>query len=103
MGHESSGRGDEMVGDQTELSVVHQPNGDDLDAYERLLDDAMDGDQTLFARQDGVEAAWAVVDHVLGNVTPVYEYAPGIVGTPAGEPADESGSREWHNPAPSGP
>ena len=94
--------GDQMVGDQTELSVVHQPNGDDLDAYERLLDDAMDGDQTLFARQDGVEAAWAVVDNVLGNVTPVYEYAPGSWGPPQ-ESQLTNGSREWHNPAPSGP
>jgi glucose-6-phosphate 1-dehydrogenase len=94
--------GDEMVGDQTELSVMHQPNGDELDAYERLLDDAMDGDATLFARQDGVEAAWAVVDHVLGNVTPVQEYAPGSWGPSEAEHLTDGG-RRWHNPAPSGP
>jgi glucose-6-phosphate 1-dehydrogenase len=94
--------GDEMVGDQTELSVVHQPDGDELDAYERLLDDAMDGDATLFARQDGVEAAWAVVDHVLGNVTPVQEYAPGSWGPSEAEHLTDGG-RRWHNPAPSGP
>ena len=40
---------------------MHQPGGDEMDAYERLLGDAMDGDATLFARQDAVEAAWAIV------------------------------------------
>jgi glucose-6-phosphate 1-dehydrogenase len=94
--------GEEMVGDQTELKVVHQPDGDELDAYERLLDDAMDGDATLFARQDGVEAAWAVVDKVLGNVTPVHEYPQGSWG-PAEAAELTNGSRSWHNPAPSGP
>jgi glucose-6-phosphate 1-dehydrogenase len=94
--------GDEMVGDQTELRVVHQPDGDELDAYERLLDDAMDGDPTLFARQDGVEAAWAVVENILGDVTPVYEYAPGTWGPAEAEHLTD-GSRSWHNPAPSEP
>jgi glucose-6-phosphate 1-dehydrogenase len=94
--------GAEMVGDQTELKFVHQPDGDELDAYERLLDDAMDGDATLFARQDGVEAAWAVVDHVLGNVTPLHEYEPGSWG-PAEAERLTAGSRPWHNPGPSGP
>ena len=42
-----------------ELSAVHHPGGDDMQPYERLLGDAMEGDGTLFARQDGVEAAWA--------------------------------------------
>ncbi len=92
--------GDQMVGDQTELRVAHQPNGDELDAYERLLDDAMDGDATLFARQDGVEAAWSVVEHVLGNVTPVHEYAPGSWGPAEAERLTE-GTRDWHNPSPS--
>jgi glucose-6-phosphate 1-dehydrogenase len=94
--------GAEMVGDQTELKFVHQPDGDELDAYERLLDDAMDGDATLFARQDGVEAAWAVVDHVLGDVTPLHEYEPGSWGPPEAERLTRK-TRPWHNPAPSGP
>jgi glucose-6-phosphate 1-dehydrogenase len=93
--------GPEMVGDQTELSVVHQPDGDELDPYERLLDDAMDGDATLFARQDGVEAAWAVVNDVLGNVTPVHEYPKGSWGPPQAQHLTDGG-RSWHNPAPSG-
>jgi len=72
--------GEEMVGTPTELSFVHRPDCDEMDAYERLLGDAMEGDQTLFSRQDAVEAAWAIVDPVLGDATPVHEYAPGTWG-----------------------
>jgi len=74
--------GDAMTGEPTELSLVSQPHGDDMSAYERLLGDAMSGDTTLFARQDGVEAAWAIVDPVLGDATPVEEYEPGSWGPP---------------------
>lgn len=74
--------GDYMVSEPTELKVMHQPDGDELDAYERLLGDAMEGDGTLFARQDGVEAAWAIVQPILGGVTPVHEYDPGTWGPP---------------------
>ena len=64
-----------------------------MDAYERVLSDAMAGDATLFAREDYVEEAWRIVDPVLKESTPVYEYKPGAwrphkVGkrvTPAGE------------------
>ncbi|HTJ84729.1 MAG TPA: glucose-6-phosphate dehydrogenase [Polyangiaceae bacterium] len=72
--------GDGMVGQETELRFVHQPTGDEMDAYERLLGDALDGDATLFARQDAVEAAWRIVEPILGNVTPIYPYAPGSWG-----------------------
>ena len=72
--------GEEMVGDATELSFVEYPHGDEMDAYERLLGDAMDGDPTLFARQDVVEAAWAVVDPILDTDTTLHEYAPGTWG-----------------------
>jgi glucose-6-phosphate 1-dehydrogenase len=50
--------------------------------YERLLGDAMEGDATLFARQDVVEAAWAVVDPVLQVAGPPFEYEPGSWGPP---------------------
>jgi glucose-6-phosphate 1-dehydrogenase len=72
--------GEEMVGDPTELKVVHYPGGDERDAYERLLGDAMAGDPVLFAREDGVEAAWAVVQPVLGDAAPVHDYEPGPWG-----------------------
>lgn len=45
-------------------------------AYERVLTDAMDGDATLFARQDYVEESWRIVDPVLKATTPVFEYEP---------------------------
>ncbi len=68
--------GEGMVGMPTELSFVHRADCDEMDAYERLLGDAMEGDQTLFAREDAVEAAWAIVDPVLGAPTPVQSYEP---------------------------
>jgi hypothetical protein len=69
-----------MVGEPTELSLVEQPAGDEMSAYERLLGDAVAGDATLFARQDAVEAAWRVVDPVLGDVTPAEVYERGTWG-----------------------
>jgi glucose-6-phosphate 1-dehydrogenase len=77
--------GDELIGDLTELKVVNHPRGDEMGAYERLLGDAMAGDGTLFAGQDGVEAAWAVVQPILGSVTPLHDYEPGSWGPPEGE------------------
>jgi glucose-6-phosphate 1-dehydrogenase len=72
--------GEELIGDPTELKVVNHPAGDEMGPYERLLGDAMVGDGALFAGQDGVEAAWAVVQPILGSVTPLYEYDPGTWG-----------------------
>ena len=74
--------GEQLIGDPVELKVVSHPRGDEMDAYERLLSDAMVGDGTLFASQAGVEAAWAVVQPVLGSVTPAHEYEPGTWGPP---------------------
>ncbi len=51
-----------------------------MDAYERVLTDAMAGDTTLFARQDYVEEAWRIVDPVLKQGTPVYDYEPSSWG-----------------------
>ena len=64
----------EMMGD----AVI--PRADEMDAYERVLGDAMEGDATLFAREDYVEEAWRIVDPVLKAGTPVYEYEPGTWG-----------------------
>jgi glucose-6-phosphate 1-dehydrogenase len=72
--------GEEMRSEVTELEVVRHPDGDAMEPYERLLGDAMAGDAMLFARQDGVEAAWAVVQPVLGDATPVHAYEPGTWG-----------------------
>lgn len=86
--------GEGMVGAPVELSVVepqkHAPGR--MGAYERLLGDAMAGDATLFARQDVVEAAWAIVDPVLQRPPHLLEYEPGSWGpTAAAAFADEVG------------
>ncbi len=57
----------------------------------------MRGDASLFAREDSVEAAWRVVDPVLGNVTPVYRYTPKTWGPPEAN-ALVAGHGGWHNP-----
>lgn len=75
--------GEAMVGEPLELRLVATPEqgkGGTMDAYERLLGDAMAGDATLFARQDVVEAAWAIVDPILSEPGPVHEYEQGSWG-----------------------
>ncbi|HTU82885.1 MAG TPA: glucose-6-phosphate dehydrogenase [Candidatus Acidoferrales bacterium] len=63
-----------------ELIVSRHPSAEEMDAYERVLSDAMAGDTTLFARQDYVEEAWRIVDPVLEAKTPVYAYDPNTWG-----------------------
>jgi len=75
--------GEGMSGRLVDLSVAEEPaQGSDgrMEAYERLLGDAMAGDATLFARQDVVEAAWAIVDPVISGQCRLHEYAPGTWG-----------------------
>jgi glucose-6-phosphate 1-dehydrogenase len=69
-----------MTGQDVELSVVEHPLASRLLPYERLLSDAIAGDATLFARQDVVEAAWAIVDPLLQNPGALFEYEPGSWG-----------------------
>jgi len=90
--------GEVMRGEDVELVAVHQ-SPDELPPYERLLADAMRGEETLFVREDSIEAQWRVVDPVLGNTTPVLEYAPNTWGPPE---ADRIivGDEHWHNPEP---
>lgn len=85
-----------MQGREVELFVC-QEQGADMEAYERLIGDAMKGDSTLFARQDEVEAAWAIVAPILKAGVPVTEYASGSWGP---EEADDliEGPCGWHNP-----
>jgi glucose-6-phosphate 1-dehydrogenase len=90
--------GEEMVGRTTELLATHQPEGDEMDAYERLLDDAMRGEATLFAREDYVEEAWRIVDPILEKSTALYEYEPGTWGPEeVGRLLCPPGG--WHDPA----
>jgi glucose-6-phosphate 1-dehydrogenase len=91
--------GEQMVGEPTELSVVERPEQGyrgRMEAYERLLGDAMIGEATLFARQDVVEAAWAIVDPVLDGEDPC-EYPCGSWGpSEADRLAEPVGG--WHDP-----
>src|SRR6202451_440547 len=64
--------GEELVSMATRLSAVEEHSGEELDAYERLLGDAMHGEAMLFVREDAVEAAWAIVDPILANMTNPY-------------------------------
>jgi glucose-6-phosphate 1-dehydrogenase len=90
--------GEQMTSERTELRVVYNPHGEEMDAYERLLGDAMEGDSTLFARQDEVEGAWAVVEPILEATTPIYDYDCGTWGPPqADKLTAELGG--WHQPA----
>jgi glucose-6-phosphate 1-dehydrogenase len=75
--------GEGMTGQPVELLVTDQAQGGSegrMDAYERLLGDAMQGDATLFARQDVVEAAWAIVQPVLDVPERPIEYPTGTWG-----------------------
>jgi len=86
-----------MVPMPVELSAVKYTTTDEMDAYDRLLTDAMRGDQLLFVRQDAVEAAWAIVDPILGDCCPVEPYEPGTWGpSDSRELAAEVGG--WHDP-----
>ena len=90
--------GEKMAGREVELLAYHHPAKDEMDAYERLLGDAMKGDATLFAREDYVEEAWRIVDPVLKAATPVHEYEPNTWG-PAEAASAVVPPGGWHNPA----
>ena len=90
--------GEEMVGDAVELVARHSVAGE-KSPYERLLGDAIRGDASLFTRDDGVEAAWRIVDPVLRDPAPVAEYAPGTWGPDAAR-AVVAGDEGWHDPGP---
>ena len=88
--------GEALVGEQLELMVRHQP-AEEMPPYERLLADALSGDPLLFTRQDAVEAAWQVVEPVLGSREPPHSYEPGTWG-PAEADDIIAKSGGWDNP-----
>lgn len=89
--------GEELVSMPTQLSVVERHSADEVDAYERLLGDAMHGDAMLFVREDAAEAAWAIVEPILGNKTNLEEYEPGSWG-PRGAVRLAEDVGGWHDP-----
>ncbi len=80
-----------------EMLGTRLPRAGEMDAYERVLGDAMQGDATLFAREDYVEEAWRIVDPVLKDGTPVYEYEPGTWG-PKEVDSSVAPPGGWQNP-----
>jgi glucose-6-phosphate 1-dehydrogenase len=87
----------ESAGELTEILGVTHPPAAEMDAYERVLSDAMAGDTTLFAREDYVEEAWRIVDPALKAGTPVYEYEPNTWG-PAQIAEKVTPPDGWQNP-----
>jgi len=89
--------GDALVGEKVLLDACHESTRE-KPPYQRLLGDAMRGDQMLFAREDSVLATWRIVDPVIGDrslALPLYQYAPGSWGP--GE-AQQLLPEGWHNP-----
>ena len=89
--------GDVMKGETVEMVASRHPRPGEMEAYERVLGDAMAGDRTLFAREDYVEEAWRIVDPVLKAGTPVYEYEPGTWG-PSEVEQKVAPPGGWQNP-----
>ena len=89
--------GAEKTGALVEMEASRHPAPDEMDAYERLLGDAMRGNPTLFAREDSVEEAWRIVDPILKSDQEVFEYDPGTWGPPQTDKivCPPGG---WHNP-----
>jgi len=87
---------EESKSQMSELLASRHPCAKEMDAYERVLSDAMAGDATLFAREDYVEEAWRIVDPVLKAGTPIYEYEPKTWGPTEAERLAPPGG--WHNP-----
>jgi glucose-6-phosphate 1-dehydrogenase len=87
-----------LKGETVEMVASRHPRPEEMEAYERVLGDAMAGDATLFARQDYVEEAWRIVDPALKAGTPIYEYEKGAWG-PSEVDQKVSPAGGWHNPA----
>jgi glucose-6-phosphate 1-dehydrogenase len=88
---------EESKSELSELLAGRHPCAGEMDAYERVLGDAMMGDATLFAREDYVEEAWRIVDPVLKASTPLYDYDPNTWGPNEVERVTPPDG--WQNPA----
>ena len=96
MGMMTLAPGDKFAVETSEMAASSAPRADEMEAYERLLGAAMEGDGSLFAREDYVEEAWRIVDPVLAKETPIYEYEPNTWGPRETERVTPEGG--WHNP-----
>ncbi len=93
--------GERMVGEPVELFASHY-SGTEVPPYQRLIGDAVAGEQVLFAREDTVEAAWRIVDPVLDPHDSPHGYRRGSWGPKAADALLPPGMR-WHTPAPTPP
>jgi len=101
LGARAKRAGAEMSGEPVELYVSNEQDGQ-VDAYERLIGDAMKGDQSLFARQDAVEATWRIVDPVLDSRQPVQLYEGGTWGPATADDIIRPWGT-WNEPLPAAP
>ncbi|ESX33288.1 glucose-6-phosphate 1-dehydrogenase [Mesorhizobium sp. LSHC440A00] len=97
IGAQRKAPGDDMVGEQVELTALDDSKGD-MPPYERLIGDAMNGNGQLFTRQDASELAWRIVGPVLGDTTPPHMYEPKTWG-PADAMASFGPPNGWINPS----
>jgi glucose-6-phosphate 1-dehydrogenase len=81
---------------EVEMVATHQHQKDEMEAYERVLGDAMAGDATLFAREDFVEEAWRIVDPIIKAALPTHEYEPKTWGPPL--PSELAPAGGWQDP-----
>jgi glucose-6-phosphate 1-dehydrogenase len=91
------GEGEGISGEVVEMVASRHPRPEEMEAYERVLGDAMAGDATLFAREDYVEEAWRIVDPALKDNSATYAYDKGEWG-PTEVEARLSPPGGWHNP-----
>jgi glucose-6-phosphate 1-dehydrogenase len=91
------GRNENLRGKAVEMIASHTPGAEEMDAYERVLGDAMDGDASHFAREDYVEQAWRIVDPILRNPGPLHEYEKNTWG-PVQACAKVTPPEGWHDP-----
>jgi glucose-6-phosphate 1-dehydrogenase len=92
------GEADGMNSEAVEMVASRHPRPEEMEAYERVLGDAMAGDTSHFARQDYVEEAWRIVDPLLKAGIPLYEYEKGSWGpAEVGQSVTPPGG--WHAPA----
>ena len=92
------GSDEENPGQQVEMVACRETGANERSAYERVLGDAMNGDPSLYARQDYAEEAWRIVDPVLSAGTTLHQYEPNTWGAQNGELVTPPGG--WKNPAP---
>jgi glucose-6-phosphate 1-dehydrogenase len=97
LGAVEMGATETMEEQQVEMLAAQRPCPEEMEAYERMLGDAMAGDASHFAREDYVEEAWRIVDPVLRNPPLVHEYAKNTWGPPiVAEKVMPAGG--WHDP-----